>query len=274
MKTFGGEWTRIKMDIVLKYTKAYLQIMKNRPWKLMYFDGFAGSGEIENEAYSGEGVASQILKINDPVSFDMYYFVEMNKKSAEALEKKIKLDFPGKKNAHVVKEDCNRKLHDLSRFLKEEGSVYKVLAFIDPFGMSIKWDSLEDLKGLGIDLWILIPTGVGPNRLLKRNGDIPDIWWNKLESFLGLPKTEIKRRFYKKSEQMNLFGLDEFEKEKDSIERLHKIYREQLGKVFRFVSDSFVLKNKRNSILFHFLLASNNANAVKIGNDIVAKYKL
>ncbi|VAW30067.1 hypothetical protein MNBD_BACTEROID07-1397, partial [hydrothermal vent metagenome] len=68
MKTFGGEWTQMKMDIFLKYTKAYLQIMKKYSWKLMYFDGFAGSGKVENKIYSGEGIASQVLRINDPIS--------------------------------------------------------------------------------------------------------------------------------------------------------------------------------------------------------------
>ena len=35
MKEFGGEWTQSKIDIVLKYTKAYLHVMKGKPWKIM-----------------------------------------------------------------------------------------------------------------------------------------------------------------------------------------------------------------------------------------------
>ena len=42
------------------------------------------------------------------------------------------------------------------------------LCFIDPYGMDLKWSSIEVLKGLGIDLWILVPTGIGVNRLLKK----------------------------------------------------------------------------------------------------------
>lgn len=204
----------------------------------------------------------------------MYFFVELSERNADILKKMIKDDFPDKENVHVVREDCNKKLHDLAQFLRTKGKNYKVLAFIDPFGMSIKWHSLEVLKGLNIDLWILIPTGIGPNRLLKRNGNIPESWLTKLESFLGLPKKEIKSIFYKKPDQTNLFGFDEFQKEKHSIERLHEIYRMQLKKVFNFVSDSFVLKNQKNSILYHFLLASNNATAIKIANNIIKPYKL
>jgi len=45
MNNFGGDWTKIKIEILVEYAKAYLVIMKDRKFfKLMYFDGFAGSG--------------------------------------------------------------------------------------------------------------------------------------------------------------------------------------------------------------------------------------
>jgi hypothetical protein len=64
--------------------------------------------------------------------------------------------------------------------------------------MSLKWFSVEALKNLGIDLWILVPTGIGLNRLLKNNFDIEESWLNKLEIFLGMPRTEIKTIFINK----------------------------------------------------------------------------
>src|SRR4030042_1870538 len=43
---WGGTWTMQKLDAFVDYVKAYLTIMKkNRYWKTIYFDGFAGSGE-------------------------------------------------------------------------------------------------------------------------------------------------------------------------------------------------------------------------------------
>ena len=50
MNQFGGSWTKVKIEILVEYAKAYLSIMniyaKRYDWKLLYFDGFAGSGEI------------------------------------------------------------------------------------------------------------------------------------------------------------------------------------------------------------------------------------
>ena len=44
MNKFGGDWTKIKIEILVDYAKAYLTIMNKQPWaKTLYFDGFAGS---------------------------------------------------------------------------------------------------------------------------------------------------------------------------------------------------------------------------------------
>ena len=45
---WGGRWTDEKLDAFEKYVRAYLTIMNKYRhqygWKLLYFDGFAGSG--------------------------------------------------------------------------------------------------------------------------------------------------------------------------------------------------------------------------------------
>ena len=45
---FGGSWTENKISILETYAKQFLTVFKNQPnQKLLYFDGFAGSGDIE-----------------------------------------------------------------------------------------------------------------------------------------------------------------------------------------------------------------------------------
>lgn len=85
MNQFGGDWTKIKIEILVEYAKAYLTIMKDRKYyKLMYFDGFAGSGFIINDSKVDIemtiGAARRIVEINEPRSFDSYYFVEKDLK--------------------------------------------------------------------------------------------------------------------------------------------------------------------------------------------------
>ncbi len=278
MNQFGGNWTEQKIEMVVAYAQAYLTIMNKYPmFKPLYFDGFAGSGDIykddEVDLDIIKGTAIRILEINEPKSFDTYYFVEKDELNKKELEKTIENSFPDK-TTHVVSEDCNKKLISMAMYLKRNKN-YRVLAFIDPYGMSVDWASIEALKGLGIDLWILVPTGMGINRLLKNDGKISDAWIEKLKRFLGLSKEEILNHFYKEAKRLTLFGEETlFEKEKNAIQKAGILYSERLKTVFAFVSESFVMKNSTNSIMYHFMMATNNATALKIANDVIKpKYK-
>lgn len=137
--------------------------------------------------------------------------------------------------------------------------------------MQVEWRSIECLRGLSLDMWVLVPTGLGVNRLLKKNGQISDAWLEKLEVFLGLTRDEIEKFFYKKSE--TLFPeITDIKKEKDTIDKSAKLYQKRLKEVFDYVSKPYELKNSSNSTMYHLYLTSNNESAIKIANDIVRKY--
>lgn len=275
MNEFGGDWTKVKIEILVEYASAYLTIMKSRRFfKLMYFDGFAGSGFIikDNKVDINVtvGAARRIIEIENPRPFDSYYFVEKDPSNFELLEENTRKAFP-KKQIYVICEDCNKKLLDLSNFLRDpKNRNWRTLAYIDPSGMQLEWRSIECLRGLPIDVWVLVPTGLGVNRLLKKNGEISESWMEKLQIFLGITKEEIAI-FYKRTP--TLFPeITYTEKEKDVIEKSAKLYRSRLGTIFQFVSKPYALKNSTNSVMYHLFLASNNKTAVTIGNDIVRKY--
>jgi three-Cys-motif partner protein len=276
MNQFGGDWTKIKIEILVDYAKAYLTIMKDRKFfRLMYFDGFAGSGFIisgkQQNVELTVGAARRIIEISDPRPFDSYYFVEKDPKNFDKLVANTEQAFP-EKEIYTVKEDCNKKIIDLSNFLRNpKNKNYRTLAYIDPCGMQVEWRSIESLRGLPLDMWILVPTGLGVNRLLKNNGQISETWMERLELFLGLTKTEIEKHFYKKYD--TLFpDMTTVKKENEAIDKSAKLYLKRLEEVFEFVSSPYELKNSTNSTMYHLFLTSNNKNAVKIANDIVKKY--
>ena len=104
MAQWGGKWTEEKLDTFEKYVNAYLTIMNvhrdKYNWKLIYFDGFAGSGSRENKNKEEEsnllqelfkddsiareeldlykGAAERVLGINQR-GFDYYYFIDKDK---------------------------------------------------------------------------------------------------------------------------------------------------------------------------------------------------
>lgn len=283
MNKFGGDWTKVKIDILVEYARAYLVIMakmRNRfpSWKFMYFDGFAGSGLIvkgeKEDRKEIVGAARRILELEYPIPFDRYYFVELDSTNTQLLHDNTVKAFP-LKTIGIAQADCNQKIRDMAKWLGEPGGKgYKVLAYIDPYGMQLDWSSLVAISKYSIDLWVLVPTGLGANRLLTRDHTkITDSWMHRLERFLGLSEQEIRDHFYKSKKEITLFGVEEKTfKEEDAIEKCATLYASRLGAIFKFVSKSFVLKNSQGSVMFHYLMVSNNKTAVRIANDIVKKY--
>ncbi len=136
--------------------------------------------------------------------------------------------------------------------------------------MEVKWESIKALEGLPIDLWILVPTGLGVNRLLKNDGNISEAWLKKLNMFLGIDEAEIKKFFYTMITTQTLFGDDtRIKKEENAIEKAGALYKKRLKEIFKHVSNPFLLKNKTGTVMYHLYMASNNPTAEKIANSII-----
>ena len=298
-KQWGGSWTEEKLVTFEKYVKAYLKIMnKNRNiygWKLLYFDGFAGSGtrssldlaeerrsvqDLFGESISNEelnvykGAAERIVSIeHDGIrSFDKYYFIDKNQENCDALERKLsEYDVKGRK--YFIHLDANEAIKRLANTLRVHRNV-KTLLFLDPFGMQVNWNSVSQLRGLSIDLWILVPTGVIVNRLLERKFDVTRGFSHaeKLESFFGLNQEEIRKYFYTEKVEPSLFGDEETSviKVENSIRKIAELYIDRLHTIFPFVSEEpLVLANNRNLPIYHLIFASQKKVAQKIAQQII-----
>ena len=288
---WGGNWTEKKLDAFIKYVKAYLAIMnkckKDYKWEIIYFDGFAGSGEgnkkdsneinnnnsifellyddnnCDEEVYQGS--AERILAMGES-GFDYIYFIEKDNSSIEKL--KAKLEPYNIENVQFRQGDANEQIKNLAK-AHIRNSKYASLVFLDPFGMEIKWESIEALKGARSDVWILVPTGVIINRLLDKRGELKSI--KKLESFFGLSEEEIKNYFYQTLQKRTLFG-DEIVQEKipNAIPKIAELYIERLKTIWNHVTEKpLILYNSNNVPIFHFVFASNNKNATKIASQII-----
>lgn len=299
-KSWGGKWTEEKLDAFEKYVKAYLTIMNSyrdaNGWKLLYFDGFAGSGtrtqeeevqevqeaidlfgqEVTVEDYNVyQGAAERVVKIeSDGVrSFDHYYFVDKIEDNCKVLEEKLAF-YQTNGQKHYLPIDANDAVRLLSNTLRKYGNC-KALAFLDPFGMQIDWASIASLKNLSVDLWILVPTGVIINRLLERKVDQEKglAHADKLMSFFGMPEKEIRSFFYTETQVQTLFGEEEIiTKAENSIRRIAQLYVKRLKEVFPYVTEEpMVLYNYHNVPIFHLVFAAKNKTAMKIAQEIIKK---
>ncbi len=293
--SWGGRWTEDKLETFEKYVEAYLLILnKYRDlynWKLIYLDGFAGSGSREEakDGYESEllldlfnesllqreelnlykGAAERVLNISQR-GFDYYYFVEKSKESCQKLEAHL-APYSKKRNLVFRNSDANEEIQNLAEALKNKEQKYAALVLLDPFGMQVNWSSIELLKGTRTDLWILIPTGVIVNRLLDRKGKLVHI--EKLVSFFGKEEVFLRDFFYTQKRETTLFGeIEMLEKVHTPIKRIAELYIQQLQGIFKYVTQQpLVLYNTRHTPIFHFACASNNEAAIRIANSIIGK---
>lgn len=290
---WGGTWTEQKLDAFEKYVNAYLTIMNKYrcqyDWKLIYFDGFAGSGSRTEETSMSsdnqlmlelidghqltveelspyKGAAERVLNIAQD-GFDYYYFIDKDAASSSQLQEKLK---PYKKDKRLEfrHSDANKEVSKLADAMRKNSKL-KALVLLDPFGMQVDWNSIEKLKGTSTDLWILIPTGVIVNRLLDRKCKLTHI--EKLTSFFGKDEDFLKNYFYNTRQETTLFGETEVvEKVKEPIRMIANLYIQQMKSIFKYATEEpLVLFNTRNTPIFHFACASNNESAVKIAKDII-----
>ena len=214
--SWGGAWTEEKLNAFEKYVNAYLTIMNKYrgqyDWKLIYFDGFAGSGS-RNENTSSEdnqlmidlidehqiaaeeltpykGAAERVLNIVQD-GFDFYYFIDKDAASSYQLQEKL-ASYQKDKRLEFRHSDANTEVSKLADAMRKNSKL-KALVLLDPFGMQVDWSSIERLKGTSTDLWILIPTGVIVNRLLDRKCKLTHI--EKLTSFFGKDEAFLRNYF-------------------------------------------------------------------------------
>lgn len=290
---WGGSWTEEKLDAFEKYVNAYLTIMNayrtKWGWKLVYFDGFAGSGSrheiIESPVKEStldlskelnittedlatyKGAAERVLNIKQQ-GFDYYYFIDKDSSSSEKLKERL-TPIQNGRNFVFRSSDANEQVRLLAKAMHEKNKL-KALVLLDPFGMQVEWDAIRQLEGTGTDLWILIPTGVIVNRLLDRKGELKFI--NKLTSFFGIDEQYLRTYFYHTKQETTLFGeVEKIEKIKEPIKKIAELYIKQMNTIFKHVTPQpLVLYNSRNTPIFHFACASNNKNAIKIASQIIS----
>jgi three-Cys-motif partner protein len=192
IQSFGGKHTRRKLDVVAKYLAAYVTVMKKQDFRLFYVDGFAGSGacapksEVENEqdptlfptAEVLDGSPVRALSIEPP--FDHYIFIEKKDENVRSLGGLIGSQ-PGRP-IEIAPGDANERLIEVCKRISED-RLNRAVVFLDPFGLSVRWKTIEELGATKkVDLWYLVPVD-GMSRQIKDDGTflpgaskIDDLW--------------------------------------------------------------------------------------------------
>ena len=289
LQRFGGKtWTQDKLERVRKYLVAYSTIMNKKKYPYAYIDGFAGTGYHELKQGEDDGAArlwepedepdveafldgSARIALQVKPNFKKYIFIEKSQKKAAELEK-LKGEFPDQAdNIHIKCDEANAYLQDLCGRVWDER---RAVLFIDPFGMQLTWETVQAAaQTKAIDTWILFPVSA-VNRLLKKDGKIPDAWRARLDCMFGEP--DWYDVFCPKRKE-GLFNIeDDVREKKTNMKLIGDYFNRRLASVFADVAPNpYTLCNTRGAPLFLLCFAAANPNAsktaIKIAQDILKR---
>jgi three-Cys-motif partner protein len=287
-QVFGGAWTEDKLNRLNKYLKAYTRIFKAnaqaRYYTTVYVDAFAGTGRIEaplkanadasKEAKQIKGSAQIALEVEP--EFDLYLFIEQNKKRCAELEK-LKASYPALSSKIKVENA------EANTFLKDWCSVTdwkktRAVLFLDPFGMQVEWSLLKAIAEThAIDVWFLFPIGMGVNRHLTRKEPPHDEWAERLTRVFGTE--DWRTEFYPAKTVATLFGDEETQVKDTSFAKMAEFFVKRLETVFTGVAvNPLLLKTPKKNVplfLLCFATGSNKptarAAALRIAENILGK---
>lgn len=142
--------------------------------------------------------------------------------------------------------------------------------------MQIEWPTIEAIAATkGIDLWLLFPMGVAVNRMLVRDGKIPEQWRKQLDKLFGT--ADWYNAFYAPARTPQLFGDDAGLEKTATFESIVEYFLKRLRTIFAGVATTpALLKNSKGNPLYALFFAAGNPKgavpAVKIANDILRKF--
>ena len=262
---FGGDWTKMKLDIIERYLDAYTTALKNKPFRLVYIDAFAGTGQVEIATDDEEGravlrgSAERAIAIRNR-SFDRMFLIEKDPERCSEL--RVLRERHPDRDIRIVNEDANSALQRLTRSWRGRRGVL----FLDPFATELEWATIKSVCGTkALDTWILFPVGA-IRRMLprwKKPEEVDEQWARRLYRIYG---DDSWRDLYQPSEQLSLFGPPQ-ERSNPGVDGLLRIYKDRLRGLFgdRFLDESATLRNSRGFPLFELMFAVGNPNPRAIG---------
>ena len=214
-----GEWSRDKHYFLMRYIDAFTNSMKEKGWDgLHYIDIFAGAGIEKLKMSKKLDWGSPLIAAQAKFPFSRLHLCELDDHKHRVLKARIDEFRP---DSQVLLGDANEKIHEIIREIPD-GALS--LAFLDPYGLHLNFETLEILANKRADLIIFFPDHLdalrnwkynyrdNPNSNLDRVLGTGTDWREKIENIPEDRHAEALKEIY--VSQLKTLGYSEFEYER------------------------------------------------------------
>ncbi len=252
-----GSWSEKKYSLVGGYCEIFNKGIKNFFKNRVYIDLFAGAGYAPIKGRNKILMSSALIALSIPTPFTKYIFCELDIEKINALEERVKRDFPDKvDNVVFIQGDSNTNISKVIEIIKSLGDSTISFCFVDPFSLNLQFNTIEKLAKVGrVDFLILLALMM----TAKRN----------LHNYIEDESATIDL-FINKNNWRDPFRNKEVRKE-DFIKFLAKTYDENMKKLgYNVESEGLKPKvdaEEYNLALYYLAFYSKNA----LGNKFFEK---
>jgi len=253
-----GPWTQEKLAYVERYARAFMTAMAPKRqqgrWKsLVYIDLLAGPGRCidRHTKFEFDGSPLRVLRVQP--AFDRLYFTDLDLKNIDALQMRIPAQDRGR--VYFRSGDCNVLINKIIGELPDRTLG---LAFLDPEGFEVRFETLKLLATRRIDVLYLFPSGIGIARNLRAFARMPhspmdDLWGGR--EWRDLPPAKLAAGKRLSPEEELSHDRPWVSSFRSKVKDLGLIYQDEGDPLFR---------NDKNTPMYHLLFFSKDPAGLTI----------
>jgi three-Cys-motif partner protein len=157
----SGPWVKEKLFFLERYLHMFSITMSGKPWRAVnYIDLFAGSGKCRVRDDGKVHLGSPLLALTAPRPFTNYFFADCVAESVEVLKERSSTSQLCDRVRYTV-GDSNVEVGEIVGYIRQVDAEYRNgewpslnLAFLDPEGLELHWETVAALAEVRTDLII------------------------------------------------------------------------------------------------------------------------
>ncbi len=261
----SGTWAEQKLDYLARYVDVFEKSMRGKWPYRNYIDLMAGPGKDRVRGSGKILLGSPLLALTAKYPFTGYFFVDLEGQTTKALQVRCNSS-PYRARVNVYTGDCNQVIDKIIISLKQNENTSLNLAFLDPEGFELQWDTVAKLASIRkMDLIINYPEG-GLNRYMRLALQSKD--QTDLDLFFG--GREWRRIYADWNTKRSCFGLhrmliDHYK------ERLKNLGYTQVFGFNEAIEQEPLMRNTRSAPLYRLLFASKHDLGYKFWQKVIQR---